>query len=289
MTAAGPPRGGGGAAAPLREIRGPSALGGEWVRFWDLVRLIAANDFRLRYANSALGYAWSLLRPLLFFGVLYLVFSQVIRFGDRVENYAALLLLNIMLFQFFSDATGAAVRSVVASENLVRKTQFPRLVIPFSVVLGALLTTMMNLIATLILLLAFGVDPLWTWLLLPVILLAMTVLLTGTALALSALYPRYRDIEQIWTVVNRVLFYGTPILYPIEFVPSSFREIVALNPLAPIFEQARIWVIDPEAWTITEAAGGTLALLAPIAIAVAICVFGAWIFEREAPRVAERL
>jgi ABC-2 type transport system permease protein len=274
----------------LREIRGPSAFGGEWQRFWNLVWLTAAADYKTRYLHSWLGYGWSLLRPLLLFGVLYVVFSQVIRFGDQVDNYAALLLFNIMLFQFFADATGGAVRCVAQRESLVRKMQFPRIVIPFSVILNALLTTIMNMIAALLLITAIGVEPRATWLLLPLVLLALLVLVTGVSLALSALFPRFRDVEQIWTVFSRALFYGTPILYPIEFVPEGFRSLVAvLNPLVPIFEQARIWVLDPDAPSIVDVAGGPLGLAISAAIIAATCAVGLWIFEREAPRVAEEL
>ena len=193
------------AALELRTIRGPSAFGGDSRRFWNLVRLTAAADFKTRYLSSWLGYAWSLLRPLLFFGVLYLVFTRVIRFGDQVENYAALLLFNIMLFQFFQDATGSAVRCVVQRESLVRKMQFPRIVVPLSVVLNASMTALMNLVAALLLIIAIGVEPRWTWLLLPVILAALLVFTTGVSLALAALYPRFRDVEQIWTVASRAL------------------------------------------------------------------------------------
>jgi ABC-2 type transport system permease protein len=277
------------AAVELREIAEPSAFGGEWRRFWDLVWLSAAAEFKTRYLHSWLGYAWSLLRPLLFFAVLYMVFSRVIRFGDQIENYAALLLFNIMLFQFFSDATMGAVRSVDRGESLVRKMQFPRIVIPFSVVLNALLTTVMNLIAALLLILAIGVEPRVTWLLIPVVLAMMLVFITGVSLVLSALFPRFRDVDQIWGVFARALFYSTPILYPIEIVPDSLRAVVIANPLAPIFEQARIWVLDPTAPGLAEAAGGAAFLLIPAAIFVGTCALGLWLFNREAPRVAEEL
>jgi ABC-2 type transport system permease protein len=277
------------AALDLRTIRGPSAFGGDRRRFLNLVWLTAAADFKTRYLSSWLGYAWSLLRPLLLFAVLYVVFTRVIRFGGEVENYAALLLFNIMLFQFFQDATGSAVRCVVQRESLVRKMQFPRIVVPLSVVLNATITALMNMIAALLLIVAIGVEPRWTWLLLPVILATLLVFTTGVSLALAALYPRFRDVQQIWTVVTRALFYATPVLYPIEFVPESFRALVAANPLTPILEQARIWVIDPGAPSVAEAAGSTTALLIAVAIFVGACALGFWLFEREAPRVAEEL
>ena len=277
------------ATAPLREIKGPSAFGGEWRRFLSLLWLNASKDFKVRYLHSFLGYGWSLLRPLLEFAVLYVVFTQVIRFGDSIPNYGAMLLFNLMLFQFFIDGTSHSVRSVAASENLVRKMQFPRIVIPLSVVLNACVTTVMNLIAALAILLLIGIDPLWTWLLIPVLLLAMIVLITGVALLLSSLFVRFRDIDQIWAVLARILFYATPVLYTVELVPDALRPIILANPLTPIFEQARIWVIDPSAPTVVDAAGSVGLALLPLAIGLLICGIGLWTFEREAPRIAENL
>jgi ABC-type polysaccharide/polyol phosphate export permease len=146
------------------------------------------------------------------------------------------------------------------------------------------------MIAALLLIMAIGVEPRLTWLLLPFVLLALMVLIVGVSLALSALFPRFRDVEQIWIVFSRALFYGTPILYPIELVPEGFRSILAAaNPLVPIFEQARIWVLDPDAPSIVEAAGGPLGLAISAAIIAATFAVGFWIFEHEAPRIAEEL
>jgi ABC-2 type transport system permease protein len=235
------------------------------------------------------GYAWSLLRPLLLFAVLLFVFTQIFRIGSQVSNYPVLLLFNIVVIGFFTEATGAAVTSVVSQEGIVRKTQFPRLVIPMSVVLTSLFNLGMNMVAVLIFLLAFGVDPVWTWLLFPSLLVALFVLTAAFSMLLSSLYVRYRDVAIIWGVAAAALFYGTPVLYPYEIVPERFRELLAINPLTPLFIQARAWVIDPDAPSAPEAVGGWSHLIAPIAISIAVCVLAVWVFRREAPRVAEEL
>ena len=156
-----------------------------------------------------------------------------------------------MLFQFFSDATGSAVRCVVQRENLVRKMQFPRIVVPLSVVLNALLIAVMNMIAALLLILVIGVEPRWTWLLIPVVLAVLCVFTTGVALALAALYPRFRDVEQIWGVARALS--STPPRSSIRL--SSSQSLGSAwsraNPLTPILEQARIWVIDADAPTLS--------------------------------------
>ncbi len=273
----------------LREIRGPSAFGGERKRFFELLWLTSLTEFRIRYIGSSLGYAWTLLRPLLFFGVIFVVLRQLIGFGANIENFAAMLILNIILFQYFSDATNRAVRSVSARENMVRKMQFPRIVIPLSVSLTAGFTLLLNLVAGFVLIVATGVSPSPTWLLLPFVLLALVVLTTGVSLILSVAFIRSEDVAQIWNLISRMLFYLTPILYPIELVPEQLRSIVTLNPLAPIFVQAREWVIDPGAPSAVAAGGGLAGVAIPLLLLAAIAVVGVWLFEREAPRVAEAL
>ncbi len=128
------------AVAELREVHGPSALGGGSRRFFDLLKLISVTEFKRVYFGTVLGYLWSLIRPLMLFGVLLLVFTQVFRVGsDKVEHYPVFLLMGIVLYTFFSESTSNAVTSVVSQEGVVRKTQFPRAVIPLATsVTGAL-------------------------------------------------------------------------------------------------------------------------------------------------------
>lgn len=276
------------AALELREVRGPSATGGGRRRFFDLLWLISATEFKKSFHGTAFGYLWSLVRPLMLFGVLLVVFTRIFKFN--VPNYPVLLLFNLVVFGLFQEGTGAAVSSVLAQEGIVRKTQFPRLVIPLSSVMVALFTMALNLIAVFAFILAYGVDPSWTWLLLPVILLLVFILSCAVSLLLSALNVRFRDIAVIWVVIAQVLFYATPIIYPFEFIePSFLRDVLIANPLTLIFEQARHWIIDPEAPSAVAVAGSWLAMLPAAVIYVTTCVLGVWVFNREAPKIAERL
>jgi ABC-2 type transport system permease protein len=273
----------------LREVHGPSALGGGFRRSLDLLVIIASTEFKRTYFGTALGYVWSVARPLLLFAVLLAVFTQAFHVGNQVPHYAVLLLFNLTLFGFFQEATINSVPSIVSQESIVRKTQFPRLVIPFSVVLTALFNLGLNLVVVFVFVLAFGITPMWTWLLLPVIVLMLMGITTATAMILSSLYPRFRDLSIIWTVFSTALFYGTPVLYAIDHVSSSLRSVVSLNPLSPILELARRWVIDPHAPGPAAVAGGRLHLLVPVAIYLLVCAASVWIFNREAPRIAEAL
>lgn len=281
---------GSGETAPeLREVAGPSALGGGRRRFMELLYLISSTEFNKTYFGTALGYLWSLLRPLMLFAVLLFVFTQIFRLGSEVTYYPVLLLLNVVLYSYFQEATSAAVTSAVNKESVVRKTQFPRLVIPLAVVLTSLFNLGLNLVAVFIFIVAYGVPALWTWLLLPLIVAVLTVLTTAVSMLLSALYVRFRDMQIIWSVAVTMFFYGTPILYPLEIVPERFQQLFFLNPLTPIFVQARHWIIDPDAPGAAEAAGGWFDLAPSILIFAAICFAAVVVFSRAAPRIAEEL
>ena len=279
------------ATAPVaEEIRGPSAYGGSWRRFWHLTWLLAITEFRLAYFGSALGYLWSLMRPLLYFGVLYLVFSKVIRFGGDIKDYPMVLLTSIVLFLFFSEATGNSVRAVLNRESLVRKMQFPRMVIPLSTVLTSTLNLLTNLVAVFVFLLAYGITPHWQWLLLPILMVLLVAFTSGVSMILSSLYVTYRDVAPIWAVFSQLLFYATPVLYTFEKASSDLqRHLLMSNPLACMLEQARRWLVDPSAPGAVNAAGGVGWFLIPTGIFLAVCAFGLWIFNHEAPKIAERL
>lgn len=279
-------------APPLRTVQGPSALGGGSRRFFDLLWLMSVTEFKRVYFGTVLGYLWSLIRPLTMFGVLLFVFTQVFKVGSgQVEHYAVMLLLGIVLYTFFQESTTNSVTSVVSQEGVVRKTQFPRLVIPISTVLTGLFNLGLNLVIVLVFLFAFGVEPTWTWLLFPLAVAVLFVLTAAVGMALSVLYVRFRDVAIIWTVVGQALLYASPILYPVTFKESeTFEHLMMVNPLAVILEQVRVWVLaEPQAPTAVEAAGGWLGLLPAAAIFAAVCAFAIWFFNREAPRIAEDL
>jgi ABC-2 type transport system permease protein len=276
------------AASELREVPGPSALGGGRRRFLDLLWLIAVNKFKVTYVGAVLGYIWTLIRPLMLFGVLLFVFTQIIRFQD-IPNYPVFLLFNVMLFTFFVEATQKALTSVVEEEGVVRKMQFPRLAIPLAWVLTSLFTLAVNMVVVFAFIFAYGVGPYWTWLLLPVLFLPLLVITTAVSAILSALYVRFRDVQIIWSVAAQTLFYATPVLYTIDIVPQKFHWIILLNPLTPIFLAAREWIIDPSAPGAVDAAGGVPELLSAVAMFFAVCGLAIWIFRREAPRMAEEL
>jgi ABC-2 type transport system permease protein len=273
-------------------IKGPTALGNDPRRLWNLAGTMAVSEFKLRYFGSSLGYLWSLMRPLLLFGILYAVFTQIVRVGADVELYPVALLLGVVLFSFLSEATGGALTSLVDREALIRKVEFPRLAVPLSTVLTASMNVALNLIAVVVFLLASGGAVRWSWLEMPLLLGALALLAGGAGMLLSVLFVRFRDVKPIWDVALQVLFYASPIFYPIEAVAQrneTLAHLLMLNPFAAILQQARHAMIAPSHPSAAEAIGGGWAILAPIAIGVAIVWVGFVAFHRAAPRIAEQL
>jgi ABC-2 type transport system permease protein len=277
-------------AAGGTRMRGPSALSGDLRRTAHLTWTLAYLEFRLKFFGSVLGYLWQIGRPLMLFGVYYVVFTQFVQLADDVKFYAPTLLTGMMLYQFFQDATSGAVPSVLTHENLVRKIHFPRIVIPLSVVVTGVLNLAVNFIAVGVFIATAGVPPRWSWLMMIPVLALLLTLVTGLSMLLSALFIRYRDVQPIWDVLTIAAFYGTPILYPIEQVDAEWaRELIMYNPLAVVVEQMRHSVFDPGAPSAVEAIGGYAQLCVPIAITIGLFGLGFCVFNRSAPEVAENL
>jgi ABC-2 type transport system permease protein len=273
-------------------IKGPTALGDDPRRLWHLTHTLAVSEFKLRFFGSVLGYLWQLVRPLLVFGVLYVVFTQVVRIGGDVELYPVALLLGIVLYTFMSEATGTAVTSLVDRESLIRKVDFPRLAVPVAPVLTALFNVALNLLVVIVFLLAAGGSVRLSWLELPFLVAALAAFSAGLALLLSALYVKYRDVKPIWEVCLQLLFYASPVFYPIEAVQSQSEtaaKLLMLNPFAAILQQARHALIAPSHPSTADVLGGYVYLLGPIGIGVGAIVLGWVVFSRRAPTVAELL
>ena len=276
-----------------RQIKGPSAVGSDPRRFWQLTWSLAATDFKLRFFGSVLGYMWQLLRPLAFFTVLLIVFTQVINLGEGVSFYAQALLLGIVFFQFLSDSTGQGVRCIVERENLVRKIEFPRLAVPLAQVLQASFNFGLNLMVVVAFLLAAGADVRWSWVQLPVIVVALAVVCAALTMLLSMMFVRYRDVQPIWEVVLTAGFYASPIFYPVQVITGDHAELIVkllmFNPFAALLQQARHALIDPSHPSASEAIGGVEWLLVPAGLVAVVCFVAQRYFRRHAPKVAELL
>jgi ABC-2 type transport system permease protein len=258
-------------------------------RVLSLAWALAFTDWKLRFYGSVLGYVWTLARPFAFFGVIYFVFTEIADLGSGVKFYGAYILLAMVLFQFFSEVTGQSVTCLTTRENLLRKMRFPRLVIPLSVVMTAMLNLSMTLVAVMIFAVLAGVTPHWGWLELPVLVALLAVFSSGVGMLLSVLFVRYRDIDPIWDVFTQMMFYASPILYVVTTVPERYQTAYLFNPIAAILTEMRHAVLDPTAPSAAEAIGGWERLLIPLGIVGVSVIVGIWTFRREAPRIAEYL
>jgi ABC-2 type transport system permease protein len=272
---------------------GPSALGGEFRRFVELTLTLARTEFKLRYFGSVLGYLWSLMRPLLFFGVLYVFFTKLIHLGKGVPHYGVYLLTGIVFWSYLAEATAGCVSCLVMRESLLRKIRFPRMVIPLSVSLTATFNLGMNFIAVIVFALANGISPTWRWLELIPIAACFIALATGVGMLLAALYVRVRDVQPIWEVALQVWFYSSPVMYTAKSYntfAAGFEKIALLNPVATLLTQMGHAFIDPAALpSAATAAGGWAIPIVSLATIPVLFALGWWFFTREAPRVAENL
>ncbi|HEX3691738.1 MAG TPA: ABC transporter permease [Solirubrobacteraceae bacterium] len=279
-----------GAAADSKH--GPSALGGDLRRFVSLTVTLATTEFKLRYFGSVLGYFWSLMKPVLFFGVLYVVFGPLLKLGKGVPHYPAYLLTSVMLWTFFVEATSNSVQCLLAREGLLRKMRFPRLVIPLSVGLVALFNLLTNFIAVFAFAVASGIEPRLSWLELPGLVVLLAVLAVSAGMLLSVLYVRFRDILPIWEVTVQILFYGSPVIWTAYLLAEKHLHVVRLemcNPIAAILTQIGHAFIDPRLGSAADYIGGAVRLLIPLGIIALVFVAGLWFFRREAPRIAENI
>jgi ABC-2 type transport system permease protein len=271
---------------------GPSALGGGARRFVELTLTLARTEFKLRYFGSVLGYLWSLVRPLLFFGVIYVVFTQIFQVGKGVPHYGVYLLTGIVLWSYLGEATGNCVNCLVAREAMLRKIRFPRMVIPLSVSLTALFNLGANFVAVIVFALANGVTPTVLWLEMIPIVFAFMLLATGIGMGLSALYVRFRDVQPIWDVALQAWFYLSPIMYPAaEYnrFGAGLVRYAMINPIATLMTQMGHAFIGPDALPSATTVAGYGPVVVALALIPSIFALGWWVFTREAPRVAENL
>jgi ABC-2 type transport system permease protein len=255
-----------------------------------LLAELVRTDFKLRYQGSVLGYTWSLLRPLLLFLILYVVFAKFLKLGDDVPHYPIYLLLGIVLWNFFAEMTSQSLGSIVGRGDLIRKIRIPRWMIVLSSSVSALINLGLNLLVVAVFMLFNHVDLMHSTWLFPFILAEIYVFALGVSLFLAAAFVKYRDVSYIWEVVMQAMFYLTPILYPLSRIPNlAFQKLLLISPMAQAIQDARNVVVTKETLTIAEVYGTSAARLLPLGISVLVLVIGVLYFKREAKQFAENL
>jgi ABC-2 type transport system permease protein len=258
------------------------------LRFRNLVRELAITDFKLKYQGLALGYLWSLAKPLMLFAVLYFVFTRLIRLGDAIPHYAVYLLLGVVLWSYFLESTQVAMVSVVDRRELIRKVYFPRIVIPIATSISSLITLGLNLLVIFVFIASTGIGFSISLPLFFLLIIELYVLSLGFSLLLAALYVKFRDLRPIWEVGLQLLFYASPIIYPLTIVPRKFAALMSLNPIAQIIEDSRKLLVTPKALSTVDYVSWPLALI-PYIIPPAVLILGYWYFKSTAAQFAEEL
>lgn len=267
-----------------------------------LLRELVVTDFKLRYQGSVLGYLWSLLKPMMLFAILYVVFVNFLRIGSDIQHYAVYLLLGIVMWTFFSEATNQGMSAIVSRGDLIRKINFPKYIIVISGTISALINLVINLTVVLIFLLLNGVDLHWSMLLLPVNIIVLYVISLAVAFLLAALYVKFRDISHIWEVLMQGAFYATPIIYPVQqlagpkahtvadILASSHHwiaQILLLNPVAMVIQDARFNMVTHDAVTTRQIFSNPLWAAVPYIIIIILVFIATYYFKKRQKYFAE--
>jgi ABC-2 type transport system permease protein len=256
-----------------------------------LLRQLVKTDFKLRYQGSVLGYVWSLLRPLLLFITLYLVFAKFLKVGNAVPHYPVYLLFGIVLWNFFGEVTTGGVGAIVGKGDLMRKINFPKYNIILAVTFSAVINLALNFVVIAIFMFFGHVGISWRALILIPLFVELYVLSIALAFLLSALFVKFRDVSYIWEVLMQAGFYATPILYPLSRIPyHRVREVLLLNPMAQIIQDSRYVLVTPSTTTIYQEYGGDKWIwLIPVSLTLLIAVLGASYFRRRSKHFAEEV
>lgn len=250
---------------------------------------MVVTDFKIRYQESALGYLWSLLRPLFMFAILYVLFTYIIPIGKNSEHYGVILLTGIVIWNFFNEATTLGANSIVANGNLLRKISIPRYLIVFASSISALINLLINLVIVIVFALINGVYPSIGWLMIFPLVIELFAFSMGIAFLLSALTVKFRDITYIWEIFLQGGFYASAIIFPITMVPESVRSFFFINPIVQIVQDARNLILSSKVHTDTlwNSVGSISIKLTPFLLVVAFVLLGAWYFKRRSPYFAE--
>jgi ABC-2 type transport system permease protein len=280
MQGAGAQNGAVGRARRKRALGAPTSWGrGRSSHAW-LVLQFALKDFKIRYTHSTLGYAWSVLNPLLFFVIYYFVFTTFMRLD--VPNYPGFLLLGVVLWNFYSEGTTNGASALLARADLLTKTVVPRQIMVYAALVSAGLTFVINLMVLWVVLEVTGTPLTWPAICFPLLVVDLVLLTLGTALLLAPLYVRYRDVGYLWSIALQIGFWLTPIIYLDVMMPERWRWIVWVNPVGRIIGDSRRAMIY--GWW-----PGLRGLAITTALSVAMCVFGYTVFRRMQGRLVEHL
>jgi ABC-2 type transport system permease protein len=257
-----------------------------------VLRVVGAIDFKAKYSDAALGYLWSVVKPLAYFGVLWLVFAHLLRTANQTEDFTLFLLVGILLFLFFIDAVSVMLPSIVAEGATLRRLAFPPILVPLSASVATAITFVLNASVFAVFAAIQRAEPRVEWLLVAPLLVELCVFTLSLGLLLSALYVKFRDISQVWELTAQLLFFASAIFYPIGILPEWAQKVAFLNPFVQIMQDIRHALLGssgPNDLTAADVYAGAGGRLIPLAIVALVFIAALLFFRREGRYFAERL
>ncbi len=245
-----------------------------------LIKKISFVDFKLRFNSSVLGFVWSLLNPLLMLTVLYVVFSILMR--SPIKNYSLFVLLGIISWNYFSVCTMNGMASILNKASLINKVYFKKEILVIASCLTSFYSFLLNLIVFIIIMLISGVSFHYSNLFYLLPLFSLFILSLGISFGLSAFYTKFRDLNEIWTVLLQAGFFLAPIIYPISLIPDKYLKFYLMNPLSRILTESRDCLIS-------HSLPSTQFFLITIIICLSILLIGYILFRIREPFMAEEL
>lgn len=242
-----------------------------WKKYKFLMQQLVARDFKTKYKRSVLGYLWSFLNPLLTMLVQYVVFSTI--FKADIEKYPVYLLTGIILFNFFSEAVGQGLGSIVYNAQLITKVYVPKYIYPVTKVASTSINLFISIIPLLLVVLLTGVKVTKSIVLLPFVLVCLLLFCIGMVLLLSSAMVFFRDTQYLWGIISMIWMYATPLFYPEDIIPSHFRFIQTFNPMYHMIKFARILFIE-------GVSPSPMTYFACLVSAIVSCVVGAVVFKK---------
>lgn len=208
----------------------------------DLILLLIQRDLRIRYRNSVLGYLWSIMNPLLQMAVLAFVFSHLMRF--KIEFFPLFLLSGILTWNFIHQSLIVASNSIIQNGGLMKKVKLPSAIFPIVSVGSALTNFVFAIIPYFLIAIFMGKELTWHQLLLPVIFVPLMAFVVGLSLLIASVNVRFRDAGHMLDPILSILFYGTPIIYPLSVLPEKYAKLLVLNPMVHFINPIRAVLYD---------------------------------------------
>ena len=252
-------------------------------RYRELFYFLSWRDILVRYKQTVIGIAWSVIRPLLTMIVFTVVFGKLAKLPSGSAPYPVLVFTAILPWQFFSNALSEASNSLISNQNMISKIYFPRIIMPTSTIIVSLTDFMISFVLLGITMGIYRFAPSWKIIFMPLFLILATLLSLGMGFLFSALNVKYRDFRYVIPFIVQIGMYVSPVGFSSAIVPERFRLWYSLNPM--------VGVIDGFRWAII---GKDVTFYWPgfvlsIVITILIVIWGFWYFRKTEKTFADRI